>query len=134
MSTDGSNTRGNDAYLDGLLKSFDLPKHIVEPTVHALQIAPHGPRKTSKERGKENGGKDILVRPSYELEENCFDESGHGASVDSAYYKRVILGAYNTVKIGTTWCTSTGTNLYSVDEMNENESCNSFGMGMVTLR
>jgi hypothetical protein len=116
------------------LKSLELPKYIVKPTVHALQIAPHGPRKAPKERGKEDGGKDVLVRPAYELEENRFDKSGQGASVDSACYKRVILGAYNTVKIGTTWCTSTGTNLYSVDEMNENESCNSLGMGMVTLR
>jgi hypothetical protein len=134
LSTDGSNTRGNDAYLDGLLKSLDVPKHIVEPIVHALQIAPHGPRKASNERGKEDGGKNILVRPAYELEENCFDESGHGASVDSACRERVILDAYNTVKMGTTWYASTGTNLYSVDEMNEKESSNSFGMGMVTLR
>jgi hypothetical protein len=116
------------------LKSLDLPKHIVEPTVHALQIAPHGPREASKERGKEDGGKDTLVRPPYELEESCFDEPGHGASVDSACHERVILGAYNTVKIGTTWCASTGTNLYSVDEMNENEASNSLGMEMVTLR
>jgi len=55
---------------DGLLKSLDLPKHIVEPTVHALQIGPHGPCKASKEKGNVEGGKDILVRPVYAFKEN----------------------------------------------------------------
>jgi hypothetical protein len=44
-------------YLDALLlKSFDLPKYKVEPVVHKLEIEPHKPHKTSKEKHGDNNG------------------------------------------------------------------------------
>ena len=67
MLTTGSDVRGNDSYLDGLLKSLDPPKHIVESTMHELQVAPHRPSKASEERGKEDGGNDLLAGPAYAL-------------------------------------------------------------------
>ena len=41
--------------------------------------------------------------------------------------------AYRTVKMGMMWCPSTGTSLYSVDDMNGSERCIALVMGMVTL-
>ena len=43
-----------------LLKSFDLPKYKVEPVVHKLEIEPHKPHKTSKEKHGDNNGYKVI--------------------------------------------------------------------------
>jgi hypothetical protein len=53
-------TQGSVCYLDGLLKSIDLPKYIIELALHALEIRPDRPHK-SKENRKEDDREHILV-------------------------------------------------------------------------
>ena len=85
--------------------------------MQALQVGPYGAGEASQEGGKENGGKDILVRPADERQKTPFNKSGQGASVDGARNECVVRFAYSTVKMGVTWCFSTAAS----DDMNETE-------------
>jgi len=82
--------------------------------VQALLVSP---RRVGKEGRKEDSGKDILVRPAYELQKTPFNKSGQGASVDGVHNECETRFAYNTVKMGMTWCLSTAAS----KDMNEAE-------------
>jgi hypothetical protein len=58
---------GDDCYLDGLLKSNNFPKYIVEPALHAPKYGPHRPGKTSEECRIKDGEKHVLAKLAYGL-------------------------------------------------------------------
>jgi len=66
---------GNDRHLDGLFKSLNFPKHIVESNMHALEIGPYRTCVAPQETCKEDREKDIFVRAAYALQECQFGAS-----------------------------------------------------------
>ena len=120
--------RGNNTYIYNLLKNLDLPKHVVELAVQALQVSPHRVDKASQKGRQEDSGKDILVRPAYELQKTPFNKSGQGMSVNGAH-NGVVRLAYNMVKMDVMWRLSTAAS----DDMNKGERRIALGMGMVML-
>jgi hypothetical protein len=76
--------RRNDTYRHGLLKSLDLHEDVVELAVQALLVSPYRVGKAPQEGRKEDSGKNIFVRPAYELQKAQFNNSGEGMSVDGA--------------------------------------------------
>jgi hypothetical protein len=89
-----------DGYQDGKFKGFDLLRQLVKPVIQAFEVRPRRPCETSKEKGEEDRGKDILVRTAYPLEERCFNASGQWISGNGAC-RDGIQFAYTTARIGT---------------------------------
>jgi hypothetical protein len=58
---------GDGCYLDGLLKSINLPKYIVELALHAPEDGPHRPGKTPEECSKKDSEKHVLGKLAYGL-------------------------------------------------------------------
>jgi hypothetical protein len=58
---------GDDCYLDGLLKSINLLKYIIELALHAPEDGPHRPDKTSEKCRKKDGEKHVLGKLTYGL-------------------------------------------------------------------
>lgn len=85
--------------------------------MQALLVSPYRVGKASQEGRKEDSGKDIFVRPAYELQKAPFNNSGQVASVDGARNECVVQFAYNTVIMGVMWCLST----VASDDINEAE-------------
>jgi hypothetical protein len=65
-----------DEYPDGMLKSFDLLKNLIELAMHVLEVSPRRPYKATREKCEADCESDILRRSSCPFEESCFNASG----------------------------------------------------------
>ena len=106
-------------HLDGLLKSLNPPKYIIEAVVHSFEFVPQRPRDASQEKREEDSRKDIVIITAYPCQESRYDASGQRVSVSTSCHGDVCLLAYPTVTIFIGPCRTTGADLCRAEEITE---------------